>query len=188
MGGAEQHPGSRLLLLLQLQGSEVSSIGVDHDYLQHLAGLSQEQLSSLVKLQHLEERISEQDLPIVLDVGQLVDIHSADGGHDAAGKLSPVEGQVFFVQPDDVIFISMGRTALSGCEERKPSAGHRSTLEETSPRRMEKQRLSMGRSSAARNLRKSSSERPTPRCMNTFSSVLVLNTRPLSVSSVKLHY
>ena len=44
-------------------------------------------LSALVKLQHLEERISEQDLPLVLDVGQLVDIHSADGGHNAAGEL-----------------------------------------------------------------------------------------------------
>ena len=87
MGGAEQHPGSRLLLLLQLHGSEVSSVGVDHDHLQHLAESSREQLSALVKLQHMEERISEQDLPLVLDVGQLVDIHSADGGHDAAGEL-----------------------------------------------------------------------------------------------------
>ena len=31
-----------------------------------------------------------------------MDVHGADGGHDAAGKLSPAEGQVFFVQPDDV--------------------------------------------------------------------------------------
>ena len=102
MGGAEQHPDSRLLLLLQLHGSEVSSVGVDHDHLQHLAGSSREQLSALVKLQHLEERISEQDLPLVLDVGQLVELHSADGGHDAAGELSPVEDPVFFIQPDDV--------------------------------------------------------------------------------------
>ena len=39
---------------------------------------------------------------LVLDVGQLADVHSADGGHDVAGKPSPVEGEVFFVQPDDV--------------------------------------------------------------------------------------
>ena len=48
-------------------------------------GRPERQLSALVKLQHLEERISEQDLPLVLDVGQLVDIHGADGGHDVAG-------------------------------------------------------------------------------------------------------
>ena len=100
--GAEEPPGSLLLLLLQLQGSEVISFGAERDHLQHLAGWSREQLSALLKLQLLEERTSEQDLPLVLDVGQLVDIHSADGGHDVAGKPSPVEGEVFFVQPDDV--------------------------------------------------------------------------------------
>ena len=100
--GAQQPPGSRLLLLLQLHGSEVISVGAEHDHLQHLAGSSREQLSALVKLQHLEERTSEQDLPLVLDVGQLADVHSADRGHNVAGKPSPVEGEVFFVQPDDM--------------------------------------------------------------------------------------
>ena len=100
--GAEEPPGSLLLLLLQLQGSEVISVGAERDHLQHLAGSSREQLSALLKLQLLEERTSEQDLPLVLDVGQFVDVHSADGGHNVAGKPSPVEGQVFFAQPDDV--------------------------------------------------------------------------------------
>ena len=99
--GAEHPPGSLLLLLLQLHGSEVISVAAERDHLQHLAGSSREQLSTLLKLQLLEERTSEQDLPLVLDVGQLVDVHSADGGHDVAGK-PPVEGELFFVQPDDV--------------------------------------------------------------------------------------
>ena len=38
--GAEEPPGSRFLLLLQLHGSEVISVSVEIDHLQHLAGSS----------------------------------------------------------------------------------------------------------------------------------------------------
>ena len=130
--GAEQPPSSRLLLLLQLHGSEVSSVGVDLTISSTSLGLPRAALA-LVKLQHLEERISEQDLPLVLDVGQLsgqvffVHTHTAfvDGSIQHSSELEEVVFGKTDATMHEYLFLSTrlehtGRTDLGAGPPSRP--------------------------------------------------------------------